>query len=458
MASTFDAVVLGGGPSGSTVATLLSQAGRRVVVLERDRFPRFHIGESLLPASVRIYDRLGVHDRIRQTSIYKPGGKWLYGPHEVPGDFSRFDRWAAFKSTPFAYLVERSVFDEILLQRSAACGADVRFDTEVSDVLMEGERVVGVRARTRDGQPEDFRGRLVFDATGLRAFLGSKLQLRRPTVHQRMGIYAHYRSDSRRADCDNGWFLGQMFYDGWTWLLRLPENRFSVGVVLSMDRFRRSELSPTQLLERLVQENPLLRDGMTPDAERISDVYVTGNMGNTCSRLAGEGWVMVGDAGFFIDPCYSSGVHIAMESAERAADLFLAQPEDRPIPASAYARYERRMKSHEAFVTRMVEAFYIASRNTAVQKMIVALQKTYLSRRFVTFVGGDFSKNHHFMYLTHVLSQLVASLFPNDATRAPENHPEYLHAATTSLSAATSAPAAEMPPSAGTQPAEQACA
>ena len=424
-----DVVVLGGGPAGSTIATLLASHGHDVVVVEKEHFPRFHIGESLLPATVSIFERLGVHDPIRNSFIRKPGGKWLYGEKEVPGEFANYDNQASFKTTPYSYLVERSTFDKILIDRSVDAGADVRFGTEVNDVILENGRVVGVSCRNDNGQQYDLRAGIVVDATGLRSVIPSKLRLRKLTEPHRMGIYAQYAARPTREDVMAGWFIGQMFYDGWTWLLLLPEDRFSVGTVLTVDRFRKSGLSPTELLEKMVDENPLLNEGMTKDRQRISDVMITGNMGNSSESLAGEGWVAVGDAAYFIDPCYSSGVHLAMKSAEMVADLILAQPKESHIQPDVFRSYQKHMRQHEKTVQNMVDAFYIASRSTSVQKMVTSFQGGYFSRKFVTFVGGDFHKNAAYVARFRLYSQFVHRLFGNNASRALVNSPEYLHGA-----------------------------
>ena len=430
MHTQHDVVIIGAGPAGSTAATILAQNGHDVAVIEREHFPRFHIGESLLPASVRIFERLGVHERIRESFILKPGGKWLYGSVEVAGDFSKSDRKSSFKQHPYSYLVERCDFDQILINRSQECGAEVHFGCEVHDVLTENRRIIGVRCRDRAGKINEHHARLVIDATGLRALIPSKLGVREITQPQRMGIYAQYAARPTREDVTEGWFLGQMFYDGWTWLLRLPGDRFSVGVVLTVDRFQGSRLSPAQLLEKLVDENDLLNHGMTRDRRRISDVMVTGNMGSTSHELAGEGWVAVGDAAYFIDPCYSSGVHLAMKSAEMVADIVCGQDRDTNVSRAAFDGYQHEMRRHEKSVHHMVDAFYIASRNTSVQKMVTTFQGGYLNRRFVTFVGGDFLTNARMIRRVHQLSRLVKSLFGNNAEKSPQNAPDYLIAPT----------------------------
>lgn len=429
MKQQLDAIILGAGPAGSTAATLLADAGLNVVVIEKDHFPRFHIGESLLPATVRIFERLAVHDQIRDRFILKPGGKWLYGEKEVPGDFAISDSKATFKENPYSYLVERADFDHILIKRSEEAGADVRFGCEMKELLKEGSRVVGIRYQDESGKSTDLYARQVIDATGLRAAIPSKLRIRKLTEPHRIGIYAQYAAKPTRDDIKAGWFLGQMFYDGWTWLLALPNERFSVGTVMTVDRFKKSKASPTQILERLVEENGLLSKGMAGTPERISDVMVTGNMGNSSERLAGDGWVAIGDAAYFIDPCYSSGVHLAMKSAELVADTILEQPRQSEIPVTVFDAYQKQMRHHEKSVHNMVAAFYMASRNTTLQKMITKMQGGFFSRKFVTFVGGDFDKNSGFIGRLRYYSKFISSCFRNNKTQTPENHPEYLHAA-----------------------------
>lgn len=429
MNQQLDAIILGAGPAGSTAATLMAEAGLSVVVLEKDHFPRFHIGESLLPATVRIFDRLGVHPEIRSRFILKPGGKWLYGDREVPGNFAQSDSKATFKDHPYSYLVERSELDQILIQRSMAVGADVRFGCEMTDLLKDGDRVSGVRFQDEQKNKHELHARIVIDATGLRAAIPSKLRIRNLTEPHRIGIYAQYAAAPARDDIKAGWFIGQMFYDGWTWLLALPNNRFSVGAVMTVERFKKSGASPAELLQRLVEENGLLNKGMAQERERISDVMVTGNMGNSSQQLAGDGWVAVGDAAYFIDPCYSSGVHLAMKSAEMVADQIIEQPSTSAITEDAFVVYQQKMRQHERTVHKMVDSFYMASRNTTLQKVITSLQGGYFSRKFVTFVGGDFDRNSSFITRIRFYSKFISTLFRNNRNRAAENHPNYLHAA-----------------------------
>src|SRR5450432_2312551 len=192
MPAFYDAVIIGGGPGGSTVATVLARAGRSVLVVEREKFPRFHVGESLLPFSLPIFDRLGVHDKIRAAGFMEKYGAFFWNEDNGmtrPVVFAE----ARDTSHPKAYQVKRADFDDLLLKHAASCGAEVREETAVEDVLFEGGRATGVRVRTAGSAAEEIRAKVVVDASGQGAVLSRKLGLRRfdPKL-KRAALFAHY--------------------------------------------------------------------------------------------------------------------------------------------------------------------------------------------------------------------------------------------------------------------------
>lgn len=446
-AEMYDAVIIGGGPAGSTLGNLLAAAGRRVVILEKESFPRYHIGESLLPGSIRIFERLGVHDAVRASSVHKPGGKWHFETGPVYGRFDQSDWKSTFKKTPYAYMVERATFDSLLLDQARARGAEVRLRHTVTDLLWESDdapqpgtagdpestreagsthettptgavkvpssrRLRGVRVRDAEGQESEVYGRMVFDCSGLRAVVANRLRLREPNSLHRMGIYAQYRATARDADLAAGWFVGRLIPDGWLWLIPLGAERISVGAVVHVDHFKDSATTPETFLDEMVRTHPFMRESLEPGPARLDPVRVTGQMGGRSRQFAGPGWVLVGDAAFFIDPCYSSGVHVALLSAEKAADRYLQCLAKGDLSPKPWKRYTRELGRHEHHVMKMVEGFYVATRNPAVQRAVVRMQTPFFQRRFTTFVGGDFTKNTYYVAGLHRLCLWIDGLFP----------------------------------------------
>lgn len=410
-----DALILGGGPAGATCAALLAEAGCAVKVLEKARFPRFHIGESLLPATVALFERLGIHDEVRRRFVHKPGGKWFYGERPVYGAFAKPDRYSSFLDTPYSYMADRAEFDELLLRRAQALGADVEEGAEVREVLHEDGRVRGVRYRSEDGREHTLEAPWVFDASGLAGLVGRALGIRSLTTPRRMAIYSHYQAKRLDPELKTGWFVGQMIYDGWVWTIPLGGDKVSVGLVLSHERFREAGKKPEELLDYWIRESSYLRRGLSRNPVRTDAVHVTGKLGQSCSRLTGDGWTLLGDAGYFIDPCWSSGVHLAMASAAMAADVFLeARAAGRAVSAADYAGYEEKLKLHEAMVTKMVDAFYMASRSRLARRMIPLAQWVpRWHKKAVTFIGGDFTENLFFVNNWYNAARTLEYLSPD---------------------------------------------
>ena len=225
--NNYDAIVIGGGPAGSTAANIISQGGKSVLVLEREEFPRFHIGESLLPATVQIFRRLGIEDAIREHGRVKPGAVWFYGEEPVFSDFELCrDKDAIFADSGYAYMVLRSEFDNILLDAAKTSGAEVRFNAPVRDVLKEDNQVVGVKAVV-DGAEKEIRCKMVFDSSGQRALISNKFGIRKETDLRRMAIYGHIKAEALSAKVQQSWFTGELIHNGWIWLIPLPNGLIS---------------------------------------------------------------------------------------------------------------------------------------------------------------------------------------------------------------------------------------
>jgi flavin-dependent dehydrogenase len=359
MAQSYDAVVIGGGPAGSTVATALARAGRSVALFEKERFPRFHVGESLLPFSLPIFEELGVAGKIRAAGFQEKYGAFFW--NEMTGG----TRPVAFEEAwddkhPMAYQVKRADFDHLLLRHSEESGARVCEETAVREVLFEGSRAAGVLARGRDGAEEEVRARVVVDASGQTAFLSGKLGTRRfDRKLKRAAVFAHYEGVPRPAGKQAGDILLPIDDGVWYWIIPFSDGTASVGAVFEPSVTRGPEGESLEArFERLIVRSarmPALLSG----GRRTSNVYGISDYSAASARLCGDGYVLVGDAATFLDPVFSTGVFLAMATGVRAADAI-----DRAlgyrgrVDARDLKAYEREANRLFARFRRFVYAFY----------------------------------------------------------------------------------------------------
>ncbi|HEX3849120.1 MAG TPA: NAD(P)/FAD-dependent oxidoreductase [Steroidobacteraceae bacterium] len=313
-------LVMGGGPAGSTAATLLSRAGHEVILLEKAHHPRFHIGESLLPMNLPLFERLGVLEKVRAMGVFKPGA-------DFEADNERGYNTFAFKraigtSPPHAYQVWRQDFDKMLFDHARAAGADAREGHEAIAVEQLDPRRSIVDVRTADGGTYRIAARYLVDATGRDTFLSSQKRLRRKNPeHQSAAIFGHFRGAECRPGEDAGNISIYRFEHGWMWMIPLPAGIMSVGAVCRPAYLKQRKGRTVDFLLETLRRNEGLRKRIE-HAELIGDeVRVTGNYSYDSTRMGGPGWVMVGDAFAFLDPVFSSGVYLAMSGAEQAAQV-----------------------------------------------------------------------------------------------------------------------------------------
>jgi flavin-dependent dehydrogenase len=354
----FDVAVIGGGPAGATAACRLARAGRRVVLFERDRFPRFHIGESLLASVNDVLDEIGAADLVRARGF---PAKW--GATFGTGD-GTVERYADFAASPEVrapqtWQVPRAEFDELLLRHAAACGADVREEHRVLDAAFDPGGVTVTFRAGADG-PGEVRAAAVVDASGRFGLLARKFGLRvdEPRLAN-IAVFAHYsgvpRAGGRRAGDiriiarpDLGWF----------WLIPISGELMSVGVVLPRAAFDAlPRMASDELLDHTIRETPAVASLMRV-AKREWPVRVEKDFSFGARAYAGDRWLLVGDAGSFLDPVFSTGVAIALESgveAGRALDRALAAGD---LSARAFATFNRRQRQRYLSFRRFVLAFY----------------------------------------------------------------------------------------------------
>lgn len=351
----YDVAIIGGGPAGSTAATLLAQAGRRLVVLEREKFPRFHIGESLLPSLGSTFDRLGVREQMDRTFMPKYGGEIAAGCGTREVRFYFKDGFRAQSKS--AYQVTRAEFDQLLLDNSRAKGAEVREETTVQEIQVTSDRV-RLELAGVDGQPVTVEARYLLDCSGRQTVVGNFFQLKRSYENlQKFSIFAHYENVDRPDGIDGTLIRMVRGLDHWIWMIPLTPTRMSIGVVMDTAAFRALKLSPEKVLERCLEEQPLVFDRMTR-SERITPVHSAGDYSYRNERLQGDRWLLAGDAAGFIDPVFSSGVYMAMMSAEKAADALeeaLTHPARRK---KLFRRYERQVNAVMQMYLHFVNAWY----------------------------------------------------------------------------------------------------
>src|SRR5881396_2507079 len=351
----YDVAIIGGGPAGSTAAGLLARTGRRVIVFERERFPRFHIGESLLPFSMKAFTRLGLHEKFLRAGFMKKFGGEILGACSEPG--TKFYFKDGYRSqTDHAYQVTRGDFDKVLLDHAAECGAEVCEQTSVDRVEFSKDNVeLAVKS---NGSSQSIRARYLIDASGRASVLGRQFKIKKTYDHlQKLSIFAHYDGVWRAEGIDGTLTVLIRAIDRWFWLIPLTADRTSVGVVLDSETFRKSKLGAEDFLKQALAEQPIIAKRMT-NARRTSEVYVEADFSYRSAKLYRDRWLLAGDAAGFIDPIFSSGVFLAVFSGELAADS-LNEVLDHPHKAKRlFPQYERAVNRAMDVYLRFVNAWY----------------------------------------------------------------------------------------------------
>jgi flavin-dependent dehydrogenase len=340
-----DVLVIGGGPAGSSAAIVLAERGHRVVQVEKARHPRFHIGESLLPANLPLFERLGVAAQVSAIGMQKWGAEFVSPWHGGRGETFNFSEgWN--KSLPFAYQVRRSEFDQILIHRAAHQGAEVIEGCRVRTVeFLAAGRPNGMRVRVEaekdDGTAVCWHARYIVDASGRDTFLGNRLQSkRRNSRHNSAALYGHFRDATRYPEEKRAGNISIYWFEhGWLWFIPLADGATSVGAVV-WPYYMKSRTTPVRdFFLATIQLCPPLAARLA-DAELVSDVEATGNYSYACDSSYGPGFVLVGDAFTFIDPMFSSGVLMAMVNGvagAEALDTCLRQPQ---LGAAALKKFD----------------------------------------------------------------------------------------------------------------------
>ena len=369
-----DIVVIGGGPAGAAAATMLARQGWSVILLERERFPRDHVGESLLPASIPILEELGVLPAVEaQGFLKKLGATMVWGREKEP--------WSWFfgetnRRYPHSYQVWRPTFDHLLLDNAAAQGVDVLQGWRATEIHFDGPTTahpepvkgsgpaIGVRCLDDAAQEQIIQTRFVVDASGQNGLLGRQLDLRRwDESFRNLAVYAYYEGAGRLPPPAETNIFIESYAHGWLWTIPLHTGRASVGAVVDqrVGEEQVGKLGLERFLDEQLAQAPYTA-GMLSKARRVSGPYIVKDWSYACERIAGDGYVLAGDAACFIDPLFSSGVHLALMSGVLAAAYVTTALRDPEMgPAAAQVYQELYLKEYHHF-REMVRLFYSSNR------------------------------------------------------------------------------------------------
>jgi flavin-dependent dehydrogenase len=413
-----DVLVIGGGPAGSTAAALLARRGHKVIALEKAHHPRFHIGESLLPMNLPLFERLGVLDKVRELGVFKPGADFE-ADNERGYNTYAFSR-AIGDSPPHAYQVWRQDFDKMLYEHARSCGADAREGHEVVMVDQKGPRESRVSVHTDEGRDYVIAARYVVDATGRDAFLSAKKRLRRKNdVHQSAAIFGHFRGAERRPAQDAGNISIYSFDHGWMWMIPLPDGVMSVGAVCRPDYLKQRKGRTAEFLLDTVKRSPGMWRRLE-NAELIGEeVRVTGNYSYDSTQMGGAGWVLIGDAFAFLDPVFSSGVYLAMSGAEQAVDVVDSALREPAREAGLLRRLEKRQRAGMARFSFFIYRF----NGPVMQQMFRQPRNTWqLEQGVISMLAGDLFDTPKVLWRIRLFKFVYALCGLRDWRRWREEH------------------------------------
>jgi flavin-dependent dehydrogenase len=355
-----DVVVIGGGPAGATSSTLIAQRGYRVQLFEREHFPRFHIGESLIPETYWVLKRLNMLEKMRASPFIKKYSVQFVGSSGRLSEPFYFMEHKPHECSQ-TWQVLRSEFDKLMLDNAREHGVDVHEGVRVLEVLFEGDRAVGIRIQEEDGNVREIRCQVVVDASGQSTMISSRFKLRVADPELKKGaLWTYYKGAYRDTGRDEGatMVLQTAGKKGWFWYIPLHNDIVSVGVVAAFDYLFNSERGDHETIyNEELDRCPAAKERVAM-GERVAGFYATKDYSYRARRAAGDGWVLVGDAFGFLDPLYSSGVLLALKSGSMAADAVVEGLEKHDTSAAQLGKWSNEFCKGMDRMRRLVCEFY----------------------------------------------------------------------------------------------------